>query len=139
MRRSGVLLSGLLLILITGCRHVEPLYSEAPVSNQFSDPSPAAVMSPVALGKPLDPSWLQPPKDLFTLGPGDKVELELIGEPASKMTTVVAPDGKIYFNLLPGIDVWGLTIAQAKQRFEGALYPKYVKQPLQVSIVLRAV
>jgi protein involved in polysaccharide export with SLBB domain len=95
-------------------------------------------MSPVALGKPLDPSWLQPPKDLFTLGPGDKVEIELLGEPASKTTTVVAPDGKIYFNLLPGIDVWGLTIAQAKQRLEAEL-SKYVRQQPQISVVLRGV
>src|SRR5207237_6492614 len=98
-----------------------------------------AVTSAVTLSRQIDPSWLEPPTQLFTLGPGDKLEIELVGEPTSRTTTIVAPDGKIYFNLLPGIDAWGLTIAQAKQRLEAELYPKYVKQPQQISLVLRGV
>jgi polysaccharide export outer membrane protein len=98
-----------------------------------------ATVSTVTLTNRIDPEWLQPPHELFTLGPGDKVEVELLGEPTSRTTTVVGPDGKVYFNVLPGIDVWGLTIAQAKQRLEMELYPKYLKQPAQVSLVLRGV
>ena len=51
---------------------------------------------------------------------------------------VVAPDGKIYFNLLPGIDVWGKTLGQAKAALEQEM-AKYVRQQPQVSLVLRGV
>src|ERR1044072_2335241 len=65
-------------------------------------------------------SWLIAPTNLFTLGPGDRVEIEVLGDGASRMTTVVAPDGKLYFNLLPGIDVWGMTLSQVKTNLEQA-------------------
>jgi protein involved in polysaccharide export with SLBB domain len=51
---------------------------------------------------------------------------------------MVAPDGKIYFNLLPGVDVWGLTLAQAKARLEDEL-SKFVRERPQVSLVLRTI
>ena len=95
-------------------------------------------MQAVALTNEFDPSWLQPPHELFTLGPGDRLEIEIIGEPTSKTVTIVAPDGKIYFDLLPGIDVWGMTLGQAKARMEQEM-AKYVREPPQVSLVLRDV
>ena len=95
-------------------------------------------MEAVALTNEFDPAWLQPPHDLFTLGPGDRLEIEIIGEPTSKAVTVVAPDGKIYFDLLPGIDVWGMTLGQTKARLEQEL-GKYVREPPQISLVLRGV
>jgi protein involved in polysaccharide export with SLBB domain len=51
---------------------------------------------------------------------------------------VVAPDGKLYFNLLPGIDVWGLTIAQTKATIEREL-AKFIRDQPQVSLVLREI
>jgi protein involved in polysaccharide export with SLBB domain len=95
-------------------------------------------MSSVALENQLDPAWLKPPTHLFTLGPGDKVEIEVLGDTNSNALTIVAPDGKIYYNLLPGIDVWGLTLPEAKQRLEAEL-SKYVRQLPQISLVLRGV
>jgi len=134
-------------LLGSGCKNPRPHYSDLPgavtqsrtLAGTPADAASRGGLSPVTLNNQIDPGWLHPPNELFTLGPGDKLEIELLGEPTSRSTTIVAPDGKIYFNLLPGVDVWGLTIAQAKQRLEGELYPKYVKQPLQVSLVLRAV
>jgi protein involved in polysaccharide export with SLBB domain len=98
----------------------------------------AAALNTVNFTNHVDPAWLQPPDKLFTLGPGDKLEIELIGEPLSRTATVVGPDGKIYFELLSGIDVWGLTIAQARAQMEGEL-AKYVRRPPQISLVLRGV
>src|SRR5436190_15443607 len=135
----GVRLHGAILILVsfsvflTACQHTEPNFSKmAPM------PSNAVPFNQVALTNRFEPSWLQPSADLFTLGPGDRLEIELLGEPISKTTTVVAPDGKIYFNLLPGVDVWGLTLSQAKARMESEL-SKYVREQPQVSLVLRGV
>jgi polysaccharide biosynthesis/export protein len=50
----------------------------------------------------------------------------------------VGPDGKIYYSLLPGQDVWGLTLPQTKQKLEQEL-SKYLREPPQVSLVLRGV
>ena len=86
----------------------------------------------------IDPSWTQRPTNLFTLGPGDRLEIELLGDPGSRMSTVVGPDGKIYFNLLPGVDVWGLTLGQTRQVLENEL-GKYIRNAPQVTVTLREV
>ena len=86
----------------------------------------------------LDPALLRAPTNLFTLGPGDKLEIELLDDTNSLATTVVGPDGKIYFNLLPGIDVWGLTLGQTREAIQHDL-TKYVRGQPQVNIMLRDV
>ena len=124
-------------ILLVGCQHAAPQFT--PWSSLGPAPGAANTnFAPVALTNRIDPSWLQSPTDKFTLGPGDKIDVEFLGETNSLTTTVVGPDGKIYFNLLPGIDVWGLTLAQAKAQLEREL-SKYVREQPQVSLVLRAV
>src|SRR6267378_1419652 len=57
--------------------------------------------------------------------------------PILRPATVVGPDGKIYFNLLPGLDVWGLTLAQTRELLEKEL-GKYLSQP-QIGVALRSV
>lgn len=126
----GALLLGLMLFN-SGCFFAQPKPTGLKATAEGG-------LSPVALTNRLEPALLQPPNELFTLGPGDKLELELIGEPTSRTATVVGPDGKIYFNLLPGLDVWGLTLAQAKSQLEQEM-AKYVKERPQVSLVLRGV
>ncbi|HET7625117.1 MAG TPA: polysaccharide biosynthesis/export family protein [Verrucomicrobiae bacterium] len=128
------LIGAALLFLFTGCRNAGPKYTEFP---------PAAVSSAnttqmVTLTNQINPAWLTAPTNLFTLGPGDKVEIQLIDDPSSKELTVVGPDGKIYFNLLPGIDVWGKTLAQAKAEMEREL-TKYIRGTPRVNITLRQV
>jgi protein involved in polysaccharide export with SLBB domain len=121
-----------LAALAAGCQSTQPSFT--PIVPKDS----GAQLSRVTLTNRIDPVWLQPPTDLYTLGPGDKLEIELIGEPTSRTATVVAPDGKIYFNLLAGIDVWGLTLSQAKTQIENEL-AKYVRERPQISLVLRGV
>ena len=86
----------------------------------------------------IDPAWLLPPKEKFTLGPGDRVEIQVTGDVASKTVTIVGPDGKLYFDLLPGLDVWGLTLAQTRSLIEKE-YSQYVREPPQVTVILREV
>jgi len=86
----------------------------------------------------LNPAWLLPPSEPFTLGPGDRVEIQVMGDVASKVATVVGPDGKLYFDLLPGLDVWGLTLAQTKSLIEKQ-YSQYVREPPKVAVILREV
>lgn len=85
---------------------------------------------------PLDPSLLQRPPLEYRLGPGDVLEVEIVGDLASRTRTVVGPDGKVYFNMLPGIDVWGLTVAQARARMVQEMQ-RYIReeQPISVSLL----
>lgn len=119
-----------LALLLSGCA----------TSPQFqSVPEPAAAI-PTAPATPAPASrteLLQPPTELFTLGPGDRLDIELIGVANSRTATTVGPDGKIYYHLLHGQDVWGLTLAQTKTQLEKEL-AKYISEP-QVAITLRAV
>ena len=127
-------------LTLAGCRYPT---METPKFESKGPRSPAAAveapkLSQVELTNQFDRSWLAPATNLFTVGPGDKLEIELLSEPGSKTVTVVAPDGKIYFSLLPGIDVWGLSLGQIKARLEQEL-SKYVRDQPQVSLVLRDV
>src|SRR5215469_10446586 len=152
MQAKPALYAGALAMLLpcAGCRHPEPKQQYAHLPPKYADlpgitttTATAPVkhglsFNAVKLATGLDPAWLQPPEQLFTLGPGDRLEIELLGEPTSRALTSVAPDGKLYFNLLPGVDVWGLTLSQAKALLEQQL-AQYVRQQPQVSLVLRGV
>jgi len=118
-------------ILLAGCQNPGPRFNpHAPAS--------AVAMQSVTVSNQINPEWLKPPTNLFTLGPGDKLEIELLSDPASKTTTTVGPDGKIYFNLLSGLDVWGLTLGQTKELLEKEM-AKFIRDQVHVSLTLRAV
>lgn len=127
----------LTVMVLTACQNPRTKagkFGEAPAVG-----APAGVtMNHVTITNKIDPGWLQAPAQAFTLGPGDKLDLEIVGDATSRTSTVVGPDGKIYFNLAPGIDVWGLTLSQVKARIEDEL-GKYVRDKPQVSLTLRAV
>lgn len=123
-----------LLLVCAGCK-TEPVYipTQLPVAMRTNAP-----VESINITNRLDPAALQPPKELFTLGPGDRIEIDYgPGTNASTVTTV-GPDGKIYFDLLPGLDVWGLTLSQAKEKLEEGL-TNFVREPPPVSLVLRGV
>jgi len=118
------------LLFLAGCQHPGPRFNPRA--------APATALQQLTLTNRVQPEWLKPPTNLFTLGPGDKLEIELMSDPASKTITTVGPDGKIYFNLLSGLDVWGLTLGQTKSRIEQEL-AKFIRDQAQVSLTLRAV
>lgn len=87
--------------------------------------------------EPINPEWLKPSPKPYALGPGDKLEIEILGEKGTRTDTFVTPDSKIYFDLLPGIDVKGKTGVQLREEMEKML-TRYYKQP-QISLTLREV
>jgi protein involved in polysaccharide export with SLBB domain len=141
MKRTCFLMALALAVAAAGCRYptLEPprFESKGAVFTSSNEPT-NSVPSQVDLTNGFDHAWLRPATNLYTLGPGDKLEIELLSDPASKTTTVVAPDGKVYFNLLPGLDVWGLTLGEAKARMEHEL-ARYVRDQPQVSLLLKDV
>jgi polysaccharide biosynthesis/export protein len=92
----------------------------------------------VQLTNQIDPVWTKPPTNLFTLGPGDLIDIENLNEPARLVTSVVGPDGKIYYSLLPGMSVWGMTLMDAKLALENSMQ-KYFKAPPDLAVNLKLV
>lgn len=85
----------------------------------------------------LDPIFLKPLTNEFRLGPGDHIDIELLSSGLGSQPTLVGPDGKVYFDLLPGTSVWGLTPTQTRDLLEHELSQFY--QAPHVSVSLREV
>lgn len=84
----------------------------------------------------LDPALLRPGETVFRLGPGDQLDLEVIGDATTRATVTVGPDGKIYYYLLPGLDVWGLTLPELRERI-GVELQKFIREKPAVAVTLR--
>jgi polysaccharide export outer membrane protein len=119
--------TGCLLALMAGCA----------TGPHFDARSKVAILTATTVTNDLNRELLQPRNGFFTLGPGDQIEIEIIGTPLSRQIVTVGPDGKIYFNILPGQDVWGLTLSQTKAQLEKEL-GKYISAA-SVSMTLQSV
>lgn len=90
-----------------------------------------------SLNHSLNPALLSPDPSEFRLGPGDVIDIELLGSGDGTQSTFVGPDGRIYFHLLDGQQVWGLTLAETRNLLEHGV-SRFVQSP-QISITLREV
>lgn len=132
-RRTLVLTLAASLGLGAGCESL-------PVPNAAPGLTAVAAFAPASAGATpaLDPTLLRPGKAAFRLGPGDQLDLEVVGDLSTRASVTVGPDGKIYYYLLPGLDVWGLTLPEARDRV-GAELERYLRERPVVSLTLRAV
>lgn len=132
MKSLTLSLAGLALLLISGCQ-TEPKYG-----TQFQPTGAVALNHFTTLSSQGQSrsELLQPSTENYTVGPGDKLQVEILGNQSTRETVLVGPDGKIYFDLLPGIDVWGLTLPQVRQKIEDGLQ-NYMRGNTQVSVELR--
>lgn len=116
-----------LLALLAGCA----------TGPKFDPRSAGGALATTTIRAETNADLLKPGNGLFTLGPGDQLEIEIAGNASSRQTLTVGPDGKIYFNMLPGLDVWGLTLSQAKELVEKEL-GKFISTA-NVSLTLQVV
>jgi protein involved in polysaccharide export with SLBB domain len=120
------------LTLFAACQSASPKFK-----GSASGAATTGNFSKTATGEAINPAWRSAPKDAFRLGAGDVLELEIIGDGSTRATTTVGADGKIYYYLLPGLSVSGLTLPETKALLEKQLLT-YVRKP-DVSITLRTV
>ena len=99
-------------------------------------PEPAAAELSSVPEPYLDPVLLQPSRTAYRLGPGDVLEIEVMGDLVTRTTATVGPDGKIYYDILPGIDVWGLTLPEARNLIGDEL-KKFIREKPAVTVSLR--
>jgi protein involved in polysaccharide export with SLBB domain len=129
MKKTGIFyLLAFTATALTGCK------TAGPDPNLFAK---LHASPPVVITNTLSPDLLQPPTDLFVLGPGDRLDIEMQGNPATRTPVTVGIDGKVYFSLLPGVDIAGLTLAQAQTRLEQEM-SRFINQP-HISLSLKEV
>ena len=141
--RSQFILGAILAAGLSGCTSYGPRF-DARTGKLESDATP----QPGEAGKPGDPQfsslpftnsipseWLRPSTEFFRLGPGDSLQVEILGEAASASVQTVGPDGKIYYSLLPGLFVWGMSLTEAKNALEDSL-AKYLRVKPEVALTL---
>lgn len=78
---------------------------------------------------------LQEPHDPYRLGPGDRLELELMEVPDTRQISIVMPDGDLYYQTAH-VHAAGLTITELKAELEKSLDADY-REP-QLSLILRS-
>ncbi len=74
-----------------------------------------------ALGAP-------PAGDAYTLGPGDAIEIVVVGDKDLSQTVTIKPDGSIDLPLIGGVTAAGMTTSQLASELIG-LYSKYLIEP----------
>jgi protein involved in polysaccharide export with SLBB domain len=97
------------------------------------DSGPAFQAVHVPQGPPA--ALLGEPHDPYKLGPGDKLELELMEVADTRQTSIVMPDGDLYYQTAH-VHAAGLTITELKAALEKQLEVDY-RNP-QLSLILRA-
>ena len=97
----------------------------------------SAAFQTVSIGKKFSADFLRPPKELFRVGTGDKLEIEVLEISNTRQVCTVMPDGYLYYQTEPGFKAAGLTVAELKKRLETALKDLYLSP--QVSVILRGV
>ncbi len=145
--RALPLLTVLTLALLCGCQsanrhsfisHVGPAETLGNLSSDSGRQDERVLFNSVNASNQIRPEWLVSPTNFFRLGPGDTIEIEALGEPGPPSAALVGPDGKIYYGLLGGIFVWGLTLTDAKELLEKDL-AKYVRVKPEVALTLKSV
>ena len=124
-----------LSLVVAGCR------TRGPKFDPRADTAPAAAEGDFSAGlltNQITPAMLTASTDPFRLGPGDVMEIETIGEAKSAVVVTVGPDGKIYYNLLPALSVWGLSLPETRALLQREM-AKYTRATPELVINLRGV
>lgn len=120
-------------LFVSGCSSL-PWHHRPAATTNFADAT--FTPTPVRNLPPLNPTLLQKPTGEYRVGPGDQLEIQVLGDVDTRTLTTVGPDGKIYFYLLPGIDVWGLTLPQIRAKIVSGLQ-QFIREKQPVSVTLR--
>ncbi len=102
-----------------------------------AQPVEAPAFASAAPSKGLDREMFAPSSEPFRVGPGDKLEIEILGGDSTRRISLIGPDGKLYYDLAPGIDVSFLTLDEICRALEKELVG-YYREP-QVSVTVAEV
>ena len=96
--------------------------------------TPAPGFTTAAHGSRISSAMLTPSNEAYRVGPGDKLDIEIMGGEATRRTSLVAPDGRLYYDLAPGIDVSFLTLDEIRHQLEKELAAYYREPQISVTV-----
>ena len=106
-------------LLISGC--TTPNYKDAEKFDAVAEQSQIdAQLRPVKLNTRAV-SVSKPKSDSDRIGPGDRLNIAILGRPESRTSCVVLPDGMVYYDIAGGVKVSGLTVGQVEKKISDAL------------------
>ena len=70
----------------------------------------------------------------YTLGPGDKVNVDIWGASQESITETISPDGTITIEDIGVIQLSGLSVSQAKNRLKRVLGPRYQDSEIDLTL-----
>ena len=65
----------------------------------------------------------------YVLGPGDKVEIKVFGEPDLEVTALLGNSGEVNYPFLGALKLAGLTTFEVEKSIASGLQPDYLKTP----------
>ncbi len=86
------------------------------------------------INRPLDRSLLQAPMGPYRVGPGDELDIEVAERKDTRARTKVMPDGMLYYDVAPGLDAKGKTIAEISTLLSKSLEKDYVNPVVTVNV-----
>lgn len=104
--------------------------------NALSAPPGAPAFEKVGAAR-ISADLLRPASGEFRLGPGDKIEVEIMEITNTRQVCQLMPDGTVFYHTLASVKAEGMTVPELKTALEDGLKDLY-RTP-QVSIILRGV
>ncbi len=121
----------LALALLAGCAPMGPKFTPGAHAGK----AVAGEFSKVKTSGGIAAEWLKPSADKYRVGPGDRLEIEMLEFPETHLKCLVLPDGTLFFHTVSGLKVSGMTVPEVKAALEKALSADY-RTP-QVAVILR--
>ncbi len=82
----------------------------------------------------LSPSLLQEPGGAYLVGPGDVLDIEVAENVNTRAKTKVMPDGMLYYDVAPGVNVKGKNLKEISTLLSHKLQDDYVDPVVTVNI-----
>jgi len=88
----------------------------------------------IRYNRKIDPSLTRMPTGPYRVGPGDVLDIEVAERAETRAETRVMPDGVLYYDVAPGINVKGKTIREISNALAEALDGDYVQPVVSVNV-----
>jgi len=103
--------------------------ASAPAPAQLPAPAPSQAPAPSASPSPSPSPTPAPDRNDYRVGPGDVLEITVLGNADLSRSVTVQPSGSITFPLLNEVSVAGLTVSEIQQKMASLLQKDFLVDP----------
>jgi polysaccharide export outer membrane protein len=119
------------LVLAAAVAGAAVAQGQSPPASPAPWPSPSPGASPWVTGSPAaaSPAPISDAHDDYRLGPGDVLEITVLGNADLSRSATVQPSGSITFPLLNEVSVAGLTVSEVQRKMTSLLVKDFLVDP----------